>query len=247
MRGRTQNDGSTRRDLPHDYWGVVLDSPDGPALARFYAELLGWQTGPGRPRAHPTRRGCSSGTTKPTAERWLPRAWRPISSGGWTEQSRSDTPAAQAHASPALPQAARLDDHDTARRATRGMSLGIRGLLLRARRGGVSSAADGGYEDRLVGTGANDRIRSRPRVHDTPTIRPIIPPATLDRDVPTVQPAELREPSGPTTQVTISSGLHSVLNSAAFSRRSPAGAGATAAGPSRTTGAHAASSRHSGT
>lgn len=25
------------------WWGTVLDAPDGPALARFYAHLLGWQ------------------------------------------------------------------------------------------------------------------------------------------------------------------------------------------------------------
>jgi hypothetical protein len=25
------------------WWGVTLDAPDGRALARFYAELLGWQ------------------------------------------------------------------------------------------------------------------------------------------------------------------------------------------------------------
>jgi hypothetical protein len=25
------------------WWGVVLDAPDGVALARFYAQLLGWQ------------------------------------------------------------------------------------------------------------------------------------------------------------------------------------------------------------
>ena len=25
------------------WWGVVLDAPDGPALARFYARLLDWQ------------------------------------------------------------------------------------------------------------------------------------------------------------------------------------------------------------
>lgn len=25
------------------WWGVVLDAPDGPALAHFYARLLGWQ------------------------------------------------------------------------------------------------------------------------------------------------------------------------------------------------------------
>lgn len=26
-----------------DWWGVVLDAPDGPALAHFYATLLGWE------------------------------------------------------------------------------------------------------------------------------------------------------------------------------------------------------------
>jgi catechol 2,3-dioxygenase-like lactoylglutathione lyase family enzyme len=25
-----------------DWWGVVLEAPDGPALARFYSGLLGW-------------------------------------------------------------------------------------------------------------------------------------------------------------------------------------------------------------
>ena len=25
------------------WWGAVLDAPDAPALARFYADLLGWQ------------------------------------------------------------------------------------------------------------------------------------------------------------------------------------------------------------
>jgi hypothetical protein len=25
------------------WWGVVLDAPDGPELARFYARLLGWR------------------------------------------------------------------------------------------------------------------------------------------------------------------------------------------------------------
>ncbi|MFC7219274.1 VOC family protein [Streptomyces polyrhachis] len=27
----------------HDWWGVVLEAPDPQALARFYAELLGWE------------------------------------------------------------------------------------------------------------------------------------------------------------------------------------------------------------
>jgi catechol 2,3-dioxygenase-like lactoylglutathione lyase family enzyme len=33
MRGRSEG----------DYWGAVLDAPDAAALARFYAELLGWR------------------------------------------------------------------------------------------------------------------------------------------------------------------------------------------------------------
>ena len=32
MRGRTKT----------DWWGVVLEAPDGPALARFYSRLTGW-------------------------------------------------------------------------------------------------------------------------------------------------------------------------------------------------------------
>lgn len=32
MRGRTTT----------NWWGVVLEAPDGPALAQFYARLLGW-------------------------------------------------------------------------------------------------------------------------------------------------------------------------------------------------------------
>jgi catechol-2,3-dioxygenase len=32
MRGRSKT----------DWWGVVLEAPDGPALARFYESLLGW-------------------------------------------------------------------------------------------------------------------------------------------------------------------------------------------------------------
>ncbi|RZU37608.1 catechol 2,3-dioxygenase-like lactoylglutathione lyase family enzyme [Streptomyces sp. BK022] len=27
----------------HDWWGVVLETPDPPALAHFYSELLGWE------------------------------------------------------------------------------------------------------------------------------------------------------------------------------------------------------------
>jgi hypothetical protein len=31
------------------WWGVVLDAPDGPALAEFYARLLGWRLFPDPP------------------------------------------------------------------------------------------------------------------------------------------------------------------------------------------------------
>lgn len=41
MRGRSDGAGSPRESR-HDYWGVVLEAPDAAALARFYAELLGW-------------------------------------------------------------------------------------------------------------------------------------------------------------------------------------------------------------
>lgn len=47
MRGRTQDDGSTPRASRRDYWGVYLDAPDAFALARFYADLLGWSLGKG--------------------------------------------------------------------------------------------------------------------------------------------------------------------------------------------------------
>lgn len=43
MRGRTSSDYSVPRDSRYDFWGVVLEAPDGPALAHFYADLLGWE------------------------------------------------------------------------------------------------------------------------------------------------------------------------------------------------------------
>ncbi|MGH8834700.1 MAG: VOC family protein [Actinomycetes bacterium] len=49
MRGRSQDDGSTSRAARHDYWGVVLEAPDAPALARFYARLLGWEIASEKP------------------------------------------------------------------------------------------------------------------------------------------------------------------------------------------------------
>jgi catechol 2,3-dioxygenase-like lactoylglutathione lyase family enzyme len=43
MRGRKIYEESVDRWSRHDWWGVVLDAPDGPALAHFYADLLGWE------------------------------------------------------------------------------------------------------------------------------------------------------------------------------------------------------------
>lgn len=45
MRGRTTHDSGRDRDARRDYWGVVLDSRDPEALARFYVALLDWQIG----------------------------------------------------------------------------------------------------------------------------------------------------------------------------------------------------------
>ncbi|MFG3104771.1 VOC family protein [Streptomyces sp. NPDC048182] len=45
MRGRTGHEPGADRSARSDWWGVVLDAADGPALARFYAALLGWETG----------------------------------------------------------------------------------------------------------------------------------------------------------------------------------------------------------
>ena len=43
MRGRHLGEPTAHRDDRHDFWGVVLDAPDAPELARFYADLLGWE------------------------------------------------------------------------------------------------------------------------------------------------------------------------------------------------------------
>ena len=43
MRGRSGSDDSVDRWSRLDWWGVVLDAPDAPALAHFYSDLLGWE------------------------------------------------------------------------------------------------------------------------------------------------------------------------------------------------------------
>jgi catechol 2,3-dioxygenase-like lactoylglutathione lyase family enzyme len=43
VRGRAESDDSVDRWSRQDWWGVVLDAPDAPALAHFYSDLLGWE------------------------------------------------------------------------------------------------------------------------------------------------------------------------------------------------------------
>lgn len=43
MRGRANFEPGLPRDRRHDYWGIVIEAPDARALARFYAQLLGWE------------------------------------------------------------------------------------------------------------------------------------------------------------------------------------------------------------
>jgi hypothetical protein len=88
MRGRTQDDGSTPRDARHDYWGVVLDSPDAPALAHFYAGLLGWKITPEGTAIIPPdgvdRRAppCRLSSGRNQGVRWHAPRSTPNSSGG---------------------------------------------------------------------------------------------------------------------------------------------------------------------
>jgi catechol 2,3-dioxygenase-like lactoylglutathione lyase family enzyme len=42
VRGRQQGSPDEDRWSRADWWGVVVDSPDPQALARFYSDLLGW-------------------------------------------------------------------------------------------------------------------------------------------------------------------------------------------------------------
>ncbi len=79
MRGRSQADGSTPRLSRHDYWGVVLDAPDAPALARFYARLLGWEIAkeePGWATVAPPD-GVSYLGFQASAE-YVPPVWPPV-------------------------------------------------------------------------------------------------------------------------------------------------------------------------
>src|SRR5579859_4826046 len=59
MRGRKAEDPATDRWARHDWWGATVDTPDPLALARFYAELLGWEVTGGD--GDGTSAGISSG------------------------------------------------------------------------------------------------------------------------------------------------------------------------------------------
>lgn len=43
MRGRNEREDSVDRWSRHDWWGVQLDAPSAPELARFYSDVLGWE------------------------------------------------------------------------------------------------------------------------------------------------------------------------------------------------------------
>ncbi len=60
------------------WWGVVLDTPDPPALAEFYARLLGWKvtkTDPGWSTVHPGEGTAYIGCHY--SESYVPPVWPP--------------------------------------------------------------------------------------------------------------------------------------------------------------------------
>ena len=78
MRGRVDGEGQPR-GRRHDYWGVVVDAPDGPALARFYADLLGWEIAkedPGGAAILPP--GGVAYLAFQTAVHYTPPVWPPV-------------------------------------------------------------------------------------------------------------------------------------------------------------------------
>ncbi len=70
MRGRTKT----------DWWGVVLEAPDGPALADFYSRLLGWPIAKDDDDPYGAAiqvPGTSSYLAFNTAEGYVPPVWPP--------------------------------------------------------------------------------------------------------------------------------------------------------------------------
>lgn len=78
MRGRHTFGEHTDRWARQDWWGVVLEAPDAPALARFYADLLGWAIAAESPEhaaiAPPDGVAYLAFQTSPT---YRPPAWPP--------------------------------------------------------------------------------------------------------------------------------------------------------------------------
>lgn len=80
MRGRQTADGSTDRRSRSDWWGVVLDAPDAPALAHFWSELLGWPIGT-ETEQHCTMAPEDGGVAYlavQKAEHYVPPTWPPV-------------------------------------------------------------------------------------------------------------------------------------------------------------------------
>ncbi|HEX2058202.1 MAG TPA: VOC family protein [Actinomycetota bacterium] len=69
MRGRSEE----------GWWGAVLDAPDAPALARFYADLLGWRVAKEEPDwaaiAPPSGVSYLGFQTSPA---YVPPVWPPV-------------------------------------------------------------------------------------------------------------------------------------------------------------------------
>lgn len=79
MRGRSQADESVSRWSRHDWWGVVLEAPDAPALAHFYATLLGWEISSEKPDYATV--GPPDGVTYlafNTSPEYVPPVWPPV-------------------------------------------------------------------------------------------------------------------------------------------------------------------------
>jgi catechol 2,3-dioxygenase-like lactoylglutathione lyase family enzyme len=119
MRGQLEGEGSPRESR-HDYWGVVLDAPDAMALARFYADLLGWQI---------AKQDAGSAAVAPpdgvaylgfqTAEGYTPPVWPPADAAQQMmmhlDFEVSDLAAAVAHALELGAREARYQPQDNVR------------------------------------------------------------------------------------------------------------------------------------
>jgi catechol 2,3-dioxygenase-like lactoylglutathione lyase family enzyme len=133
MRGRAASDIGVDRRSRSDWWGVVLDAPDARTLARFYADLLGWEIAKesdGHCVLHPSDGGVAYLATQTVAEYVRP-TW-PNTDGHQQQMLHLDfevvdLDAAVAHAVRLGGQEARFQSRKTSgycsiRRATRSVS-----------------------------------------------------------------------------------------------------------------------------